>query len=90
MKEKNMDKDILLDYDAGSHVIYDNNVYELDIVGFTIPSSHKINGKNCVMKGNDWQEKVSERKNAGHEMNQGLCFQYYNPVIKDYIASRIK
>ena len=43
---KNMDKDIILDYDAGSHVIYDNNVYELDIVSFTLPSSHKINGKN--------------------------------------------
>lgn len=55
-----------------------------------ISEDFKINGKNCVMKGNDWQEKVSERKNGGHEMNQGLCFQYYNPVILDYIASRIK
>ena len=55
-----------------------------------ISEDFKINGKNCVMKGNNWQEKVSERKNGGHEMNQGLCFQYYNPVILDYIASRIK
>ncbi len=55
-----------------------------------ISEDFKINGKSCVMKGNDWQEKVSERKNGGHEMNQGLCFQYYNPVILDYIASRIK
>ncbi len=55
-----------------------------------ISEDFKINGKNCVIKGNDWQEKVSERKNGGHEMNQGLCFQYYNPVILDYIASRIK
>ena len=55
-----------------------------------ISEDFKINGKNCVMKGNDWEEKVSERKNGGHEMNQGLCFQYYNPVILDYIASRIK
>ncbi len=55
-----------------------------------ISEDFKINGKSCVMKGNDWQEKVSERKNGGHEMNQGLCFQYYNPVIIDYIASRIK
>ena len=54
-----------------------------------ISEDFKINGKNCVMKGNDWQEKVSERKNGGHEMNQGLCFQYYNPVILDYIASRL-
>ena len=55
-----------------------------------ISEDFKINGKNCVMKGNDWEEKVSERKNGGHEMNQGLCFQYYNPVILDYIASRIR
>ena len=54
-----------------------------------ISEDFKINGKNCVMKGNDWEEKVSERKNGGHEMNQGLCFQYYNPVILDYIASRL-
>ena len=55
-----------------------------------ISEDFKINGKNCVMKGNDWQEKVSERKNGGHEMNQGLCFQYYNPEILEYIASRLK
>ena len=55
-----------------------------------ISEDFKINGKNCVMKGNDWEEKVSERKNGGHEMNQGLCFQYYNPVILNYIASRIE
>ncbi len=55
-----------------------------------ISEDFKINGKNCVMKGNDWEEKVSERKNGGHEMNQGLCFQYYNPEILKYIASRLK
>ena len=55
-----------------------------------ISEDFKINGKSCVIEGNDWQENVSKRKNGGHEMNQGLCFQYYNPVILDYIASRIK
>jgi len=55
-----------------------------------ISEDFKINGKNCILKGNDWEQKVSERKNPGHIMNQGLCFQYYNPVIQDYIASRIK
>ena len=55
-----------------------------------ISEDFKINGKNCVIKGNDWQQKVSERKNGGHEMSQGLCFQYYNPVIIEYIASRIQ
>ena len=54
-----------------------------------ISEDFKINGKNCVRKGKDWQQKVSESKNGGHEMNQGICFQYYNPVILDYIASRL-
>ena len=26
----------------------------------------------------------------GHEMSQGLCFQYYNQTILEYIASRLK
>ncbi|MDB9738851.1 alpha/beta hydrolase [Candidatus Pelagibacter sp.] len=55
-----------------------------------ISEDFKINGKTCVVKGDNWQEKVSERSNGGHEMNMGLCFQYYNPVILDYIASRVK
>ena len=54
-----------------------------------ISEDFKINNKTCVMKGKDWEEKISERSNGGHEMNMGLCFQYYNPTIKDYIASRI-
>ena len=55
-----------------------------------ISKDYKINGKKCVVKGDNWQENITARKNPGHEMNQGLCFQYYNPVILDYIASRIK
>ena len=43
-----------------------------------------------MVKGDNWQENISARKNPGHEMNQGLCFQYYNPSILEYIASRIK
>ena len=54
-----------------------------------ISEDFKINGKNCVRKGKDWQQNVSENKNGGHYMNQGLCFQYYNPVILNYIASRL-
>ena len=27
---------------------------------------------------------------GGHDIDQAECFQYYNPVIKEYIASRIK
>ena len=55
-----------------------------------ISQDYKIKGKSCVVKGDDWQENVSARKNPGHEMNQADCFQYYNPTIKEYIASRIK
>ena len=55
-----------------------------------ISEDFKINGKTCVVKGDNWQEKVSERPNGGHEMNMGLCFQYYNPEILEYIASRLK
>ena len=50
----------------------------------------KINGKSCVVKGDNWEESLSTRKNGGHEMNQGLCFQYYNPTILEYIALRLK
>ena len=55
-----------------------------------ISEDYKINGKSCVVKGVDWQNKISAQKNPGHEMNQADCFQYYNPTIKEYIASRIK
>jgi len=55
-----------------------------------ISEDFKINGKSCVVKGDDWEENVSARKNPGHEMNQGLCFQYYNPEIFNFIASRLK
>ena len=55
-----------------------------------ISEDYKINGKSCVVKGDNWEENVSARKNPGHEMNQGLCFQYYNPEILSFIASRLK
>ena len=51
-----------------------------------ISQNFKINGKKCIRKGDDWSEPVKK----GHSMDIGLCFQYYNPVILDYIASRIK
>ena len=55
-----------------------------------ISEDFKINKKTCVMKGKDWEENISKQKSPGHKMNQADCFQYYNPTIKDYIASRIK
>ena len=55
-----------------------------------ISEDYKLKGKSCSVKGDNWQENVSARKNPGHEMNQGLCFQYYNPEILNFIASRLK
>ena len=51
-----------------------------------ISENYKINGKSCKRKGDDWEEPVKK----GHNMDAGLCFQYYNPSIFDYIASRLK
>ena len=51
-----------------------------------ISENYKINGKRCKRKGDDWEAPVKQ----GHNMDAGLCFQYYNPTIKEYIASRIK
>ena len=51
-----------------------------------ISEDYKINGKSCKRKGDDWEEPVKK----GHDMDVGLCFQYYNPEILNYIASRIK
>ena len=51
-----------------------------------ISENYKINGKSCKRKGDDWEEPVKK----GHDMDAGLCFQYYNPTILDYIASRLK
>ena len=51
-----------------------------------ISENYKINGKSCKRKGDDWEEPVKK----GHNMDVGLCFKYYNPTIKEYIASRIK
>ena len=51
-----------------------------------ISENYKINGKRCKRKGDDWEEPVKK----GHDMDVGLCFQYYNPIILDYIASRLK
>jgi len=51
-----------------------------------ISENYKINGKSCKRKGDDWEAPVKK----GHNMDAGLCFQYYNPTILDYIESRLK
>ncbi len=51
-----------------------------------ISEDYKIDGKKCRKKGRSETFQVKD----GHSMDQATCFQYYNPVIKEYIASRIK
>ena len=46
----------------------------------------KINGKSCNTAGSDWQEPLNE----GHIINKADCFMHYHPLIKEYIASRMK
>lgn len=42
----NMGGNIILDYDAGSYVIYNTIVYELDKISFTTPSSNQVDGSS--------------------------------------------
>ena len=37
-----VDNDIILEYDSGSYVTYNSNIYELNKIAFTVPASHKI------------------------------------------------
>ena len=40
-----------------------------------------------INNGERWKKKI--KKNA-HFLAEADCFQYYNPVILDYIASRLE
>ena len=55
-----------------------------------ISEKYKINNKNCsrigINNGERWKKQI--KKNA-HFLAEADCFQYYNPVILDYIASRL-
>ena len=54
-----------------------------------ISEDDKVDGKSCYRigtnNGKQWKEKI---KNY-HYINWADCFQYYNPTILEYIASRI-
>ena len=54
-----------------------------------ISEDYKINNKNCrrigINNGDRWDENIKD----AHLMALGDCFQYYNPTILDFIASRI-
>ena len=47
---KNINDNLILDYDENSHIIFNDVIYNLDIINMTIPSSHKINNKNFDME----------------------------------------
>jgi len=54
-----------------------------------ISEDKKIDGKKCyrigINNGEKWKEPVKDY----HAMDMTDCFQYYNPTILEYIASRI-
>ena len=54
-----------------------------------ISQDKKIDGKKCyrigINNGEKWKEPVKDY----HNMDMTDCFQYYNPTILEYIASRI-
>jgi len=52
-----------------------------------ISNDRKINGKKCKVSGKNWSEPV--KKNT-HTIDYADCFLFYHPIIKEYIASRIK
>ena len=52
-----------------------------------ISEDYTLDGKKCHTLGKSKSDKWPVKD--GHEMDQATCFQYYNPVILEYIASRI-
>ena len=52
-----------------------------------ISEGFEIDGVKCKIGSKSFKEKGWP---GGHDIDQAECFQYYNPVIKEYIASRIK
>lgn len=43
-------KNLLIDYDVGSNVSFNHDIYELDKISFTSPSSHKIDNNNYPLE----------------------------------------
>ena len=52
-----------------------------------ISEDYTLDGKKCHKLGKSKSDKWPVKD--GHQMDQATCFQYYNPVILEYIASRI-
>lgn len=43
-------RDVILDYDNGSYINYNHEIYELHKLSFTVPSSHNIDGQSFPME----------------------------------------
>ena len=52
-----------------------------------ISEDYTIDGKKCFKLGKQKSDKFKVKD--GHSMDQATCFRYYNPVILEYIGSRI-
>ena len=55
-----------------------------------VSEDSKINGKACKRKGINSGSRWSDAPKNAHTISISECFQYYNPTILEYIASRIK
>ncbi len=52
-----------------------------------ISEDYTIDGKKCHKLGKKKTDKFPVKN--GHQMDQATCFQFYNPIILEYIGSRI-
>lgn len=59
---KNLDKQVLIQYDSGSYVIFNSQVYELDQFSFTVPSSHKLDGTSYPVELNIYHRSPETNK----------------------------
>tara|TARA_B100001175_G_C19488352_1_gene631178 strand:+ start:1001 stop:1918 length:918 start_codon:yes stop_codon:yes gene_type:complete len=50
-----------------------------------VSENKKVNDKKCILKG----KKDSRDLKDPHWITSADCFQYYNPIIKKYISSRL-
>jgi len=55
---------ILIDYDNGSHIEYNRNIYELNKIAFTHRSSHKINGKSYPLEMNLYHSNINNSRDV--------------------------
>ena len=51
-----------------------------------VSEKKKVNGKKCNTAGSNWEEPLKDL----HIINHADCFMHYHPLIKEYIASRLK